>query len=635
MQISARLGRSCASISANMRAVRIVRNIALVALASIACGSRPANVAAPAPNPIAWQSFAAAAFETAKRENKIVMVDVGIEGCTACNYMLRHTYRDAEVIRRVTAAFVPVAVDADSRPDLGERWEPWGWPATIFLSPEGQQLYAIQGSETPQSLSHILDDIVAKKNAGKLVADATATAPKESAGRADLAAICVDTKKALDAMAKDNGWGAMRIPISPPFEWETIRARTFGDAASERRAIAFATGEEKILDPVWGGIYVAALEPTWDRGIPEKRTIHEAAALFTFADALELTHDARFTRDTQSIRKYLEGEMRDADGTFYSTQKDRAPNLPKAMSVQQYWALGDKERRAYGVPPIDHGVYTDQNGAVIEAYVRLWEATRDATALDIAKKAADALLRERQTAEGFMLNAKRGAAMSSDERIRQAENDDRMYLKAQGAFGSALLALHEATNDVRWLDAADRIGKAMRAKLEDGARGGFFETTPSASDAFIARRKPMFDNAIAARFLLRLASLERDADLRASAERAIAATFDVRALREEGPWMLGLALVALESALVGPVEVSIVRESESAESTALRDAAIDAFDPRKIVHEEAPGHYPKPHGAATAYVCTLTACSSPVTDPKSLVETIARAGKLTSDPCMK
>ncbi len=550
---------------------------------ALACGSpQKAGEVAPAPRPIAWQSFGPPAFEAAKRENKLVMVDVGIEGCTACNYMLNHTYHDPHVIQRVTASFVPVAVDADSRPDLGERWEPWGWPATIFLSPEGKQLYAIQGSETPESFARILDDLVAKKNAGTLVPDATATAPKDSAGRADLAAICADAKKSLDAMAEDTGWGGMRIPISPPFEWTMIRARGLGDASAEKRAIAFATGEEKLIDPVWGGVYVAALQPDWGSSIPEKRTVHEAAALFTFAEALHLTHDPRFMRDAAAVRKYLERTMRDADGTFYSTQKDRAPNLPKDMNVHQYWALDEAGRNAYGVPPVDHGVYTDQNGAVIEAYVRLWEASRDASALEVAKRAADALLRERQMADGTMLNAKPGAAESADERIRHAEFDDRTYLKAQGAFGSALLLLHEATGEGRWLDAATRIAKAMRAKLEDGERGGFFETTPSTSDAFVVRRKPMWDNGVAARFLLRLSTIARDADMRASAERAIGATFDVRALRQEGTWMLGIALVALTDALAGPVEVTIVREAESPESAALYAAAIDAYEPRSL-----------------------------------------------------
>jgi uncharacterized protein YyaL (SSP411 family) len=605
----------------------------IAALCVVACGSGPpsAKNPEPAPPPIAWRAFGPAAFEAARQGDKIVMVDVGIEGCTACNYMLKHTYHDANVIRRVEASFVPVAVDADTRPDLGERWEPWGWPATIFLSPKGEQLYAIQGSETPDSLAKILDDLVAKKKAGTLVPDATATAPKDAGGRADLAAICSDTKRMLDAMSGDNGWGAMRIPISPPFEWTMTRAHMRGDAAYEKRAIAFATGLDKMLDPVWGGVYVVS-DPKFDGPIPEKRTVHEAAALFDLAEALHLTHDARFAKSAASIRKYMEGEMHDPDGTFYSTQKDRPPNLPKGMSAEKYWSLDDAGRRAIGLPPIDHGVYTDQNGVMIEAYVRYWEASRDASALEVAKKAAEALLADRQTPDGYMLNTKPAKAVGADERIRAAAFDDRMYLKAQGSFGSALLALHEATGDQKWLDAAARIGKAVRTKLED-PRGGFFETTQSESDAFVARRKPMWDNGVTARFLLRLASLQRDTELRASATQAIAATFDVRALSHEGPWMLGIALVALEDALAGPVEVSIVREKDGAESAAMVAAAIDAYEPRKIVHAELPGHYPKPKGAATAYVCTLTSCSSPVTDPKALVETMARAGKLASDPC--
>ena len=500
-----------------------------------------------------------------------------------------------------------------------------------LLSPKGEQLYAIQGSETPDSLTKILDDLVAKKKAGTLVPDATATAPRESAGRADLAAICADTKRMLDAMSADNGWGAARIPISPPFEWTMTRAHMRGDAAAEKRALAFATGLEKMLDPVWGGIYVVS-SPKFEGPIPEKRTVHEAAALFDVAEALHFTHDAKFTKTAASIRKYMEGEMHDADGTFYSTQKDRPPNLPKGTSAEKYWSLDDAGRRAMGVPPIDHGVYTDQNGAMIEAYVRFWEASRDNSALDVAKKAAETLLADRQTPDGYMLNTKRAGAVSSDERIRAAASDDRMYLKAQGAFGSALLALYEATGDQKWLDAAGRIAKALRSKLED-PHGGFFETTQSESDAFVARRKPMWDNGVTARFLLRLASLQRDPDLRASAAQALAATLDVRALAHEGPWMLGIALVALEDALAGPVEVSVVREKDGAESAAMYAAAIDAYEPRKIVHAELPGHYPKPKGAVTAFVCTLTSCSSPVTDPKALVETMARAGKLASDPC--
>ena len=97
---------------------------ALVALV-IACagGSGAKSPNGAAPPPIVWQSFGPGAFATAQRENKLVMVDVGIEGCTACNYMLKHTYRDAEVIRHIKTTFIPITINTNTQPDLDKHWE--------------------------------------------------------------------------------------------------------------------------------------------------------------------------------------------------------------------------------------------------------------------------------------------------------------------------------------------------------------------------------------------------------------------------------------------------------------------------------------------------------------------------------
>src|SRR4051812_19856736 len=102
------------------------------------------------------------------------------------------------------------------------------------------------------------------------------------------------------------------------------------------------------------------------------------------------------------------------DGTFYSTQQDDAPKLPSTMTSREYYALPDAERRRYGIPPIDHGVYTDQNGAVIAAYARLYEATGDREMLDVATRAADVLLRERQEPSGAVLQFRRAGAVVGD-----------------------------------------------------------------------------------------------------------------------------------------------------------------------------------------------------------------------------
>lgn len=57
--------------------------------------------------------------------------------------MLHTTYADALVSACVEEHFVPVHVDADLRPDIGERYALDGWPATVLLTPGGDTLAGV------------------------------------------------------------------------------------------------------------------------------------------------------------------------------------------------------------------------------------------------------------------------------------------------------------------------------------------------------------------------------------------------------------------------------------------------------------------------------------------------------------
>jgi hypothetical protein len=577
--------------------------------------------------PIAWQRFGPSAFEEAKRSGKIVMVDAGIEGCTACRWMHEGPYRDADVVRKISDAFVPVAVDADQEPDLGDRFEPWGWPATIFFTADGKQVYALQGSESAREFAKLLDDIVAKKRAGTLeqgVAPVAHGAPADE--NVDLAAACVDAHTRLAKMSDENGFGGQeRAALVGPFEDALVRARAFGNDKLDDLARAEAEGEAKIIDPVWGGIFVASFSKNWDSPIPEKRTVSEAAGLDAFALELHRTRDPRWRTRADLVRKYLEDWMLAPDGTFYSTQRDAAPRLPSNMSALDYYALGDAQRRAYGIPPIDHGVYTDQNAMVIQAYVRLYEATGDAALLAIAKRATDALLAKRTRADGGVEQAEPTAQLAEDVRLRATTPDSRLFLKAQGEMGLALLAMYEATADDAYLDAAKKIAKALPSLAD--ADGAYFGTTAREVDALVSRKRPFVDNIAAARFLARLGAFTRDDALVNSAKRTL--TVLASQTRYEGPWGLGLAALAYEEVLLGPVEITVVRGSDDAAARALHDEMLRVYEPRKLVRIEAAGHYPKPKGAAAIYVCTRVSCSSPVT---TAAEARAVVDKMTLSP---
>jgi len=83
---------------------------------------------------INWHQWDSAPFLQAKAENKMVLLDVGIEGCTACRWMDEITYTYADVIELVNELFVAIVADAEAKPDVGERYSDWAWPATIFMA---------------------------------------------------------------------------------------------------------------------------------------------------------------------------------------------------------------------------------------------------------------------------------------------------------------------------------------------------------------------------------------------------------------------------------------------------------------------------------------------------------------------
>jgi len=601
--------------------------LVVVVSSALACGgARVRAVGAPSPDagpPIEWVKWSKDAFARAAREHKLVLVDVGIEGCTACRWMHEGTYRDPEVERRVRRDFVAVSVDADQEPDIGSRYEPWGWPAEIFLTGDGAMALAIQGSEPAKDFVPILDGLAKGYAAGTLAIEGKVVHGTPESSDAALDVRCKDASAMTDGARSALGWGSFHVIEAAPVDLDFYR----GDDA---HALGALTGAAKLIDPVWGGVYIAARTDAWDKPISEKRMLHEAAALEGFADAFAVTHDEAWRARVAAVDRYVRDFMTAPDGTFYSTQKDAPEHLPAGMNLGEYYAKGDAERRAIGVPPIDHGIYTDQNGRVIAAYVVAWEATGEARYLDVAKRAADALLASRSSKAGWMIQVTATPGLARDDRYRLTSGDERPYLKPQGELGLALVMLHEATGDARWRDAALRIGSATRAALEDAANGGFYATTARETDSLLAREKPLEENVQTARFFLRLFALTHDDAWKDSARRALAQIGD-RDLRAAGLADRALYALALHELLGGFVEVSLVGPDGDAKR-ALGTAAARLWAPRKLVHEAAPHTYPD-RGRATAYVCTPSECSSPITDPAALPTTVRKLEKLPQTLC--
>ncbi len=578
---------------------------------------------------IAWKKWGSEVFDQAKREHKMLLINVGIEVCFACRWMEQQTYRNSNVAQLVMANFIPVQVDADSQPDIGERYSDWAWPATIFMAPDGTQVLALSGNRQPGSFIPILEKLVSQQARGQLTPDILAPyAASPLPESTDLTKIRDNVRRQLDDDFDDElgGWGdeLKEINGSGKFNQLILRAHAEGDQQAQQRFLKTAYAMSGRLDRVWGGFFSAGING-WTSPILEKRTGAQATALEVFASAYHLTKDPRFLDAAKNVDQYMRTWMQAPDGTFYTSQTDSPPRLPKNWTLPQYFALNtDAKRRRYGVPVIDHTVYTNLNARVVVAYAKLYEATGNEEFLRMAERCAQTLIDERQQAQGWVLQVKDSAAANQDQRIHLQSTIARPYLRTQAHFGVALLALYRVSGKPVWLKSAQRLEAAMRTNLEDHELGGFYATVADNVDLNIPRRKPLQENGVAAKFLYQLGKYTKNPELNNVAERAIRAVSIPSMIKREGR-IVGDLAVALETVTAEYIEFTVVGSMDQPQAQRLFETGRAYYEPRKLLHYELPGRYPN-LGRAVMFICSQNACSVPIFDPKEIA---AQASKIS------
>ncbi|MGA8222806.1 MAG: DUF255 domain-containing protein [Candidatus Acidiferrales bacterium] len=589
--------------------------LGLLASISVAAQSVPAKEAR-----LRWQPWSDAAFAQAKREHRFVLLDLEAVWCHWCHVMDANTYSDPAVIKILESHYVTVKADQDSRPDLSNRYEDYGWPATVVFDGDGHEIVKRQGYLAPDEMLSMLQAIIDDPSPGPSIRPE----PKlEIPANALLSAPLRDElqKNFLNGYdSKFGSWGTDQKFLDwDSVEYAMVLARRDNDGQAEHMARQTLAEQLHLLDPAWGGVYQYSTDGDWNSPHFEKIMQMQAENLRIYSLAYAWWGDLAYLHAAQEIRRYLNTFLTSPEGAFYTSQD---ADLIEGKHSAEYFALDDAGRRKLGIPRVDKHMYARENGWAINGLVIFYSATSDGTALDDAVRATRWVLANRALPGGGF---RHGAADVAGP-----------YLGDTIAMERAFLALYGATGDREWLRRAESAMKFINKNFQE-PNGAGFVTSKAPTDHAYAPRPQRDENVTivrAANLLSHYTGDDAYEQIARQAMRYVAAPPILYRLPASS------ALLADRELSSSPLHLTIVgAKSDPAARELFREALGYPSDYKRLEWwDPSEGRLPNPDvqypqlKSAAAFVCTNRTCSPPVYRADELRAKIDRLLAISTAP---
>ena len=667
-------------------------------------------------NPVQWYPWGEAALAKAKAEDKPIFLSIGYAACHWCHVMAHESFENAATAAVMNENFVNIKVDREERPDLDSIYMDavvsltghGGWPMSVFLTPDGTPFYG--GTYFPPvargglpAFADVLRGVhqawdqrrEAVLKGGKEVLDYARQGEQAFASGGAGEALTVETlNEAAQAVFQQfdwrlAGWGqGPKFPQPMTLEFLLRRHALAADPLALEMAVKTldAMLDGGMYDQLGGGFHRYATDASWLVPHFEKMLYDNSQLARVYLHAWQVTGNRRYRRCAEEVLDYVQREMTDSGGGFYSTQDadsdgvegkffvwdeaeitaalgDDAPLFKAAYGVTSHgnfehknilFAAADsetlsskfnlptdeverrlaaarrvlfdlRERRVH--PGLDDKVLSGWNGLMLAAFAEAAQALGRDDYRDTAVANAEFILREMRTAEGRLYRS-----------WRKGRPKLNGYLEDYGAVIEGLLALYETTFEDRWFTAARDLAESALAHFAD-PQGGFFDTSDD-HEALVLRPKSLQDNAVpsgnalAATVLLKLGALTGEGRY---ADVAEAMLRTLQLVLGKHPTAFGQWLVALTFALGEPKEVAIAGDPAASDTQAMLAVVRRAYRPFQVL---AVGHAgsavpllaqrQQRDGKATAYVCFHFACRRPVTEPAELERMLGTAHGVAS-----
>jgi uncharacterized protein len=567
---------------------------------------------------LAWQPWSDAIFAQAKHDHRFVLLDLEAVWCHWCHVMDANTYSNPAVIKMLQAHYLTVKADQDSRPDLSNRYEDYGWPATVVFDSDGHEIVKRQGYLAPDEMLSMLQAILDDPTPGPSVRPESKLVLPSDALLTDVLRQQL-VKNYLEGYDSANGsWGADQKFLDwDSVEYSLVLARLNHDAQAEHKARQTLTEQLHLLDPAWGGVYQYSTDGDWNHPHFEKIMQMQAENLRIYSLGYAQLGDPAYLHAAQEIRRYLKTFLTSPQGAFYTSQD---ADLIEGKHSAEYFALNDAARRKQGVPRVDKHIYARENGWAINSLVALYASTGDPTVLNDASRAAQWVISNRALPNGGFRHNEKDAAGP--------------YLGDSIAMARAFTSLYGATGDRQWLARAQSTMKFIAENFRDPHGAGFL-TSKIPTDHAYTPHPQRDENILVARIATMLFHFTGDShydDLAKQAMRYLAAEPVVHRLPAASALLADLELSR------PPLHLTIVGHKDDPAAQTLFAAALrypsnykrlEWWDTREGKLPNPDVQYPELSKSA-AFICTNRACSAPIFNPTDLAARIDKLSGLTA-----
>ena len=558
-----------------------------------------------------WLSWNDSVFAQARAEHKYVLLDLEAVWCHWCHVMDAITYSDPDVRKEMQEKYLAIKVDQDSRPDISNRYEDYGWPATVVFDGEGKEIVKRQGYLPPKPMLSMLQAIVEDPTPGPSVVPEQ---PINYASSSRIApSVLARVRKNFEAQydTKAGGWGFSHKFLDPEsVEYAMVLSRE-GNATATQRVRDTLRLEQKIQDPVWGGAYQYSAGGDWDEPHFEKLISIQAQVMRIYALAYAQFKDDSYLRVAGRIDDYVQAFLTSPDGAFYVSQD---ADLVEGEHGGDYFKLDDAGRRAKGIPRVDKHLYARENGWMIASLSDLYAASGDANYLQQAERSAEWVLAHR---------ALPGGGFSHDELDAAGP-----YLGDTLAMGQAFLALYQVTADRRWLDHA-KAALSYTAENFASPNGIGYLTAKAPMDRLSHTFPERDENLGLARFANLVYQCTGDEQAKTIAGQTM--RYLVTPAIATRP-LSGGELLAIEETTHPPLHIVVIGPSDNQQAKQLFDTALHSIRGYERLEwilssssglERSDVSYPAGVLAA-AFLCRDSHCGQPIYDVGALAASLER-----------